>query len=582
MVFPATLPPWRRHALRDAILDAYPREQDVDLFVTLNLSRTLDELTPAGSLDMRVWRLIDAVCAEGTAKTLYDAARADRPGNVRVKELALLMWATTPEETADVHVCFSLDDVGWVTDELLPRLRQEELSFTAARRTRNGQPVSDDFERALTSRRTVFVATQSFGRDFRAFLTDSGAYHDVVERRPDRLCVLLRDQDPQPRLFSSMPRQLATCSVSTGDESSWRQFFTVLADAPGKSSAPPPSSALPDADTRAPARSPAEVTGESYPHSPLLGILELAKRDRQMRAALRSFQTLFEDVGAQIGRIHRYKELHDYFQQLDSECRMLTVQLRWQPHWEAIYLVVARLQAVADALIDGAMTAGFTSSYAVWVDSLLQSVALAKDALAAEDLDGMKAALKTMTSLPCAPMSKVNFMLVKDVGTLKLPALLEALSEAQDILGETFSAHMELDRSIAVIGGLNHTIRARCFLHDAFQQFDDSLRHAEALFYLSTDALIDEWKRIFPRVSAICEDGGFAYAERVRQASQNLNKAIETGNRDALRDALEECQQAMGKAFEEIDRELLKICRRLREDVDSPLTALATLLERAA
>jgi hypothetical protein len=69
----------------EALLDAYPRREELKMFLRIKLDRRLDEITNSGNYKLDVFTLVETADTDGWWRELYQETRAYKHGNISLR-----------------------------------------------------------------------------------------------------------------------------------------------------------------------------------------------------------------------------------------------------------------------------------------------------------------------------------------------------------------------------------------------------------------------------------------------------------------------------------------------------------------
>jgi hypothetical protein len=553
----------RLEAFRDAFLAAFPHEDDFSSFLTLRLQQEIERLAKAGTWNNRLLEVIECARDNQWADALYREARGQLPQNLRLQELDILGLASF-KKLVDVNLCFSLNDVAWVAEHVVPRLLHAGLSFTMPLRDNHHRLGKNGITEALESATsTLLLMTPSFVTDNWDVVDQAPAFQ-YLRQTKTRLLAVLKDDGKWPPAIMGDP--LPSVNVTTGDEASWASLMARLVTLRQQQRA-----------------APAVFTGLPSPQSSMQAFVDGATDDPAARSALGTSGAVLESVVLQITRVTEYKRVHDLLQKLENECGQMVLEL-WAavPNWAAAAFRTTDIREIGNRLVATAAGVNFANAETRWVVRLRKGLERMEHAVHSRTPQEVQQAVEDVTHLPGNPMSTVNIALVTAVAALDLPRLEQELGKVQSALGEKRSTNLELSESREAVALFARSINANLYLHNAFQDIEDEVRLVHQVLNVRPDELRRCWSEIGPRTRRLCESGGFACAARLLRSVEALDDAIRQEAPGTLREPFDTFLQTVTKAFTEVDTSLLTICDRLRQEVGSPLAVLLKLLQKAA
>jgi AAA ATPase-like protein/effector-associated domain 1 (EAD1)-containing protein len=104
-------------SLVEALKGAYRSEQELELLAGMGLRASLDQLTPPGTLEYRIFKLVEKYDAEAKVPELVQAVHSQRPGDARVHALFARFFpsparapAGAPQGPASPFDCYRLGE----------------------------------------------------------------------------------------------------------------------------------------------------------------------------------------------------------------------------------------------------------------------------------------------------------------------------------------------------------------------------------------------------------------------------------------------------------------------------------------
>jgi tetratricopeptide (TPR) repeat protein len=308
----------------------------------------------------------------------------------------------------------------------------------------------------------------------------------------------------------------------------------------------------------------------------LLDLMQIA----EARAAVAVYQTGFEAACRWITILGSYKALHDLLQQLGDRYAVLArccKNLSSDPTtWNDVEDNEPELYVKTDELLEFAGRAMFAAEITLWTPKLNRAQRDLRIALETNDADGFKNALRRLKEVIDRQLSRANTRLVGVAEALQLATLVRALRQISERLGQIGldeSALHRLDdfrQGVELLAGLNERLTHDVALHNAFQAFDDELRRIEGVLAYDFNELADAWQDLGPMMRAILDGNRTEWVARLSALSDELERAIATGDSLRVRRAFIRYRSQAISCFNRVDYDLRDLCAALQQ-IGAPL-----------
>jgi hypothetical protein len=319
------------------------------------------------------------------------------------------------------------------------------------------------------------------------------------------------------------------------------------------------------------------------------GLLALAQlvKTADIRAAVVAFSTDFESACSQIDVLNSYKLLHDLFQQLEDCYDLLYHTGRRLPAdesaWEDAERNELELQTLVDEVLRVAGQASFAADEALWMKRIERARTELHTAVENFDAALLKRAIARISEVLGRELSRMNSSLVTAARTLRLVALVQALTTIRDGLADN-----DLDPAIrgqfevfadgvVALANLNARLTAAVATHDAFQEVDDELRRIKELIVQDVEELVLAWDDISSMAQRLCAANPVDWAAKLSENGSTLEQALASHEPIRIRRAFLRFHSHASRSFHQVDQDLLMLCTELQK-IGRPTEAVLKML----
>lgn len=487
------------------------------------------------------------------------------------------------EYKQDVFVSYSSSDLEWIDNELLKRLKNARIRYIEPRDFKEGSLKINEIENAIIhSRRTLLVVTSNYLNDTWNDFANGLAFGYVLQTGKWRVVPVLKEESLHlpPRLFALVPANL-----SGAGEEEWNRFTANLSSeilsATEKEQPCPPSTVKSTAAEDHTAR------------DGLVLLLELMNR-AEVRGPVSEFRVDFQNLGGRIETLDKYKKLHDKFQQLEDQYNVIYHYGKGDSaskvDWEGIEIIQFKLEGMIDDLVRDACDSSFAGADDVWVQRLQRGRSELRLATANQDVGKLKGATRRLSEVLDSVPARINTSMLIVAKDLRLTALERALNSVHEILSDltpnvtTKNQLTRIDESIKTIDELDQNLRTLLYIHDSLQEIDGELRRVESSLDEDINEVMELWQDLRPKLKLLCADGGFDWAVRLSSAGVELEGSFPAdpglhADHTKIKRAFRFYRSQTTRSFNQVDKDMLKLCNELEVEIGKPLAPLLAMLQ---
>jgi hypothetical protein len=325
-------------------------------------------------------------------------------------------------------------------------------------------------------------------------------------------------------------------------------------------------------DSRSVARENTVIIGQS-----LTALIRLL-RSPEARTAVVAFQTDFQATTEKLTLLNEYKGIHDLFQALENLQTLILNDQRRLPAddlaWDNIMLNEPEVQGKVDDLVTAVAQSSFAEEADRWTQQLQKAQADLHQAVETFDYDQLQNATRAFQRVLNRQPSRLNAQLVNSARTLRLETLVEALVAVRQQLitaDEEESRHIyelaeQFQDGIMALTDLQNQLGNLVYEHNTWQEIDDELRRIEGFMGQDVDELAYAWEDLAPMLDSLYQRyQGESWIDPLRQTSEALTEAIETGVDTNTRRYFHRFNTLVGRRFRHADFELLTLCQELQQ-----------------
>ena len=308
----------------------------------------------------------------------------------------------------------------------------------------------------------------------------------------------------------------------------------------------------------------------------------------EVKTAVIKFRTEFQAISAHVEMLATYKDLHDLLHHLEFKCYQgILREARHFPDDDTCLSILESYgQNLQDIIADveGIIAQKNSASVGItWHQDLNQAFHFLQTALEEEDKSQLKKASWFINRIIASQPSQINAALVSTAKVLRLPALVERMSEIWKIIENSVLESAKLDQfqeSVISLAKLDDDLKILVKSHDNWQRIDSQLRRIETVIK-STEDLFElemSWEGLKAEVAEQCQDSQESWTISLQKEAARLDEAIAAQNTSKVRQYFSSYRNRASQGFYKIDLELRNFCGNLRE-VGNPLAYLLRMLE---
>lgn len=325
--------------------------------------------------------------------------------------------------------------------------------------------------------------------------------------------------------------------------------------------------------------SPPKQVGEG-----LRALMELM-RSPKVQAAVVTFRIDFKATCEQISILGGYKHLHDLLHTMQFHCyHPIAQEARRFPGDD---ITVDNLmdyeltfQGLVNELRETTERASLATLETSWIKDLDQSRQEIHTALDNLDPKPLKKAIWRINRVLAIQPSQINTRLNAAARTLRLPALLEALTSVRDHL-----THVDIDREkvrqfkvgVDALTELSQHLTALVSEHDRWQVVDLELRRIESAMRQDTMELEMSWPGLKAMLEPLYSSSDDEWATSLAADATALDDAMAGENSAKIRRHFRRCRRQVGDRFYRVDVDLKELCEELHK-IGEPLASVMDII----
>jgi hypothetical protein len=319
----------------------------------------------------------------------------------------------------------------------------------------------------------------------------------------------------------------------------------------------------------------------------LIALRELMQHSSDVRTAVIAFQTDFEVAHEQVGLLGDYKDIHDLLHQLQLYCYNSIVEAakRFPDDEMSIDNLTryeADLERIRDGLQDVAGRPKIPKQELTWI----ADVNLARDnlhsAIDSLDKDSLQKVIWRLNRLLALQPARIDTLLNLAARTLRLPALLSALTNVCDHMS---SLELDPDKVLAFQSGLaalselEHALSELVDNHNHWQWMDVELRRVGASIDRDLVELEMSWPDLKLKAEQLYGSNTEEWAEALRKEENALNTALVSNYpQKKVLHYFQGYQRRATNRFFRVDSQLKSLCGDLRQ-IGVPLASVLRMAQ---
>jgi hypothetical protein len=318
----------------------------------------------------------------------------------------------------------------------------------------------------------------------------------------------------------------------------------------------------------------------------LVALRELMQHSPDVRTAVIAFQSDFQVAHEQVDLLGDYKDLHDLLHRLQFHCFNGLVQAATRFPSDELSIDnlmdhAMTLEEIVRELKQAANRPTLPNQELMWIEELSITQDELQHTLDALDEKALKKVIWRLNRLLATQPARINTLLNLAARTLRLPALLSALTRVCD---HVTSLDLESDKVLAfqsglealnvLAGGLSNLVED----HDRWQRLDVELRRIEASIDRDLLELEMSWPDVKPKAESLygaCTDG---WAEALQKEGNALDEALLSNNPVKIRRFFRNYQRRATDRFFRVDVQLKALCGDLRL-IGVPLASVLRMVQ---
>lgn len=318
----------------------------------------------------------------------------------------------------------------------------------------------------------------------------------------------------------------------------------------------------------------------------LVALHELMRNSPDVRSAVIAFQADFKVAHEQVDLLGDYKDLHDLLHRLQFYCYNLIVQAATRFPADEMALdnlteYSLTLEGIMEELKQVARRPTIPEHELAWIEDVGLTKADLDNAISSLDERSLKKAIWRLNRLLAIQPARINTLLNLAARTLRLPALLSALTRVCDHL-----TALELDADkvstfqsgLHALDQLEHVLCELVADHDHWQMLDVELRRIEASIDRDLTELEMSWPDVKPKAEplyALCNE---EWAVALQKEDNALEEALGSNNPARVRRCFRSYQRRATDHFFRIDVQLKALCSDLRQ-IGVPLASVLRIMQ---
>ena len=177
--------------------------------------------------------------------------------------------------------------------------------------------------------------------------------------------------------------------------------------------------------------------------------------------------------------------------------------------------------------------------------------------------------------------ARVNALLIQAARTLRLPALVNALTrvsdslKASDLDPEKLGA---LQTGVQMLGQIQTQLEALVGEHDRWQALDVELRQLESSIEKDMSELEWLWPDLKPKAEPLYFALADDWAAALRKDAASLDEALTANSPPKIKRSFNSYRRRVGERFYRVDVNLKSVCETLRT-VGGPLASVLKVME---
>lgn len=313
----------------------------------------------------------------------------------------------------------------------------------------------------------------------------------------------------------------------------------------------------------------------------LVGLMQIS----EVRTAVVAFQTDFQAASEQIGILGEYKRLHDLFQELENLYYLIDHDRRRLPAdesaWESLMMNEPELRSKIDDVLEAAQSASFAAEEATWIGQLAKVREELQKTIDDLDLAQLTSITRRLSRVLNLQPSRINARLLATAGTLRLEAIVKAMTTVRDGLADSDSdaeALGQFESGREALARLNDDLSALVRNHNSWQEIDDELRRVEANLGQDIIELQETWPDLNLMFARVYDDDGADWAVTLKGYCRDLEGALQAQATLKVKRAFRGIRSTGGRRFRQVDYNLLQLSRDL-QSIGEPLNILLRTIQ---
>jgi hypothetical protein len=318
----------------------------------------------------------------------------------------------------------------------------------------------------------------------------------------------------------------------------------------------------------------------------LIALREMMQHSSDVRTAAIVFQTDFEVAHDQVDLLGDYKDLHDLLHRLQFHCYNGIVQAATRFPTDEMTLdnltdYALTLEGIIDELKQVSGRPAIPKQELAWIEDVRLTKDDLRNAIDALDEKLLKKVIWRLNRLLTTQPARINTLLNLAARTLRLPALLSALTR---VCNHITSLELDPDKVLAfqsgldALGKLDQTLSELVDHHDRWQMLDVELRRIEASIDRDLAELEMSWPDVKPKAESLYNMCIEEWAAALHKEGNALDEALMSNNPVKVRRCFRSYQRRAADRFFRVDIQLKALCGDLRQ-IGVPLASVLRIIQ---
>jgi hypothetical protein len=288
-----------------------------------------------------------------------------------------------------------------------------------------------------------------------------------------------------------------------------------------------------------------------------------------------AFRAVFETSCEQIGRLGKYKQLHEWLHHLSDlyniindevgdDCQCLAEDPRV---WARLMRHEPEVQGLVGNLLGAAQGEDSVIAGAVWLRWLEPVREELRQAVEGLDPHPLRSAVGHLGRVLDRAPAQINDRLVETTQSLHLPGLAESLGNVRDTLPQPdadVEVVQQITAGVSTLRDLGARLAARVGQHNLWQEVHNELNWIEANLGDDVQALRDAWPDLEPLNEELYGQGSAPWAVDLRGTTAELQDALASDNSVRVKMLFLRYSSQARQQFSRVNQDLLGLCQDLQ------------------